>query len=129
MEKSFTTLEQKICIITGEKYDTGALLMDKRMSKTFDMHTTTGWGISPEYQEQIDKGFIIFIGIDSEKSDVLPNGNIKPEGAYRTGEIIQIKEEAAKNIFNIEKFHPFNFVDQEVVKHLQKIYEQSQKEE
>lgn len=40
--KSYVTLEQKICVVCGRSYDTGSLLLDKRLRERFEHHTITG---------------------------------------------------------------------------------------
>lgn len=134
MSKSHVSFEQKVCKVTGKPYDTDALLLDKRidrktggLKKSLERNTITGWGISPEYQKQIDNDFIIMIGCDESKSELLPNGNVSPAGAYRTGDIISIKREAFTNIFDVpsDKIgkEGICFTDDKVIKFLKELHE------
>jgi len=107
MSKSHVSLEQKICVVTGQPYDTDNLLLDTRIDRetgrlkqSLKLNTITGWGISPEVQEKFDNGFYALVGCDEHKSEKFSNGTINPEGAYRTGEIIYMKAEAFHRIFN-----------------------------
>lgn len=100
-EKSYVTLEQKVCIVCGNTYDSGALLLDQRLRPKFDMHTTTGWGMCEEDQKRKDDGYVAMIGCDEAKSDKTHNGNIAPEGAHRTGNIAHIRTPVWENIFNV----------------------------
>jgi hypothetical protein len=101
MSKSFVTLEQKQCIVCGETYDSGALLLDKRMREKFEMHTVTGLGLCEEHQKMKDDGYVALIGCDEAKSGLMPNGNISPENAHRTGTVIHMRAEAWERIMNV----------------------------
>jgi len=114
MSKSYVSMEQKVCIITGKTYDAGSILLDKRLKNSMDINTITGWGISPEAQDIINDDKIALIGVDESKSKIT-NGNILPEDAYRTGEIVYIKKSIADNMFNIVINNDFIFVDKEVI--------------
>ena len=115
MSKSYVSLEQKICVVTGKLYETDSLLMDRRMEESMERHTTTGYGISKEAQEQIDKGFIALVGIDPDKS----TPPYTPQSVYRTGEIAYLKVEVAKSMFNIDTIDkPLAFVEPEVMTYL-----------
>jgi len=115
MEKSYVTMERKVCPVTGKTFGSGDILFDKHLRNRFDMSTITGWQICPKVQEQLDKGYIALVEADSEKSEFLPNGNIKPEGAYRTGVVAFIRKEVADRIFNMPIDTPFVFVDPGVI--------------
>ncbi len=119
--KQNVAMEQKICAVTGKSYETGRILLNKEILKnpSNEKHCITGWGISPEQQEMIDKGFIILVGCNESKS-VLKNGKVQPEDAYRTGEIIHIKKEAAKKIFTVGMGN-VNFVAEGIVQYLKEI--------
>ena len=119
MSKSHVSIERKICPITGETFDSGVVLFDKRMRSTLERNTVTGFEICPEAQKQLDKGYIAFVGVDEEKSDKLPNGNISPVGAYKTGKVIYVRKEFARDVFGdvvLEK--PFCYCDEELVQFL-----------
>ena len=120
MEKDYVGLEQKVCPVTGKVFDSG-ILLDTRLKKTLPHKTVTGYEISPEVREKINEGYIALVGCDESKSDKLPNGNISPEGAYRTGAIMYIKKEAARQIFNTEITTEFAFCDAKVIKYLENL--------
>lgn len=90
MSKSYVSLEKKICIVTGIPYETGSLLMDASLKDSFEKYTTTGWGISPEYQEYLDKGWSVCIVVD--ESQCPTDRNLKPEEIYRTGRTLVFKK-------------------------------------
>lgn len=127
MSKSHVSIEQKICKVTGKPYETNGLLLDRRMKDSLEHHTVTGWGISPEVQQKFDEGFFVLVVCDESKSDKTPNGNIKPEGAYRLGEIVYLKEKAFFEIFNVPKetmSKRICFIGQDLYKFLQKLESQ-----
>lgn len=113
MEKSFVTMEQKMCPICGKEFDSGALLLDKRMSKKFDMKTTTGYQPCSVCQNKIDEGYIALVVADPKKS-TSTNGILKLENAYRTGEIIWMKRPVFNNMFNVSENRPMVFIEPEV---------------
>lgn len=112
MEKSHVSMEQRKCKVCTKDYESGAVLLDIELRKRFEYHTLTGWVICPACKEQIDNGFIALVIIDISKSTVT-NGLIKPEDAWRTGEIMFMKKEASQKIFNPPPDDELTFIDQE----------------
>ena len=49
-DKSHVSLEQHVCLVCGTAFDTGAILLDKRLRASMERHTATGWGLCPEHQ-------------------------------------------------------------------------------
>lgn len=117
MEKSHVTLEQRVCQVCAKAYDTGALLLDRRLQPRFDRTTVTGFGLCADCEKLHQDGYIALVAIDASKSKV-SGDRIQPEDAYRTGQVLHMKREAAKRCFNVppEQFllHLW-FVEQEVV--------------
>ena len=98
MEKSHVTMEQLQCVVCGKEFDSGNILLDTRMRKQFEMKTTTGYGLCDEHKKLHNDGYIALIVCDESKSK--PNGDtVKPEDAYRTGEVIHVRRTAFKKIF------------------------------
>ena len=64
-------MEQKVCIITGKPYETGANLLRKTPLKpeneSNERYFITGYGVSPEMQKKLDDGFIALIEVDESK--------------------------------------------------------------
>jgi len=96
MSKSYVTLEQEACVVCGQEFDTGSLLLDTQLKERFDRHTVTGWGMCPTCEQLKTEGFIALIGAQNT-----PDSSIKPEDADRTGELLFIKLEAFKEIFKV----------------------------
>ena len=121
MSKSFVTLEQRICVVTGKKYNTDTILLDKRLRDRFDMHTVTGWGFSPEVEKKFKEGYVALVEVDESKSDKNNQGNITPSGAYRLGNICYIKKKVLLKIVPTLKIEHFGFCSSGFLKHLSKI--------
>jgi hypothetical protein len=118
VEKSNVSMEVKQCDVCGEEYVAG-ILIDKRLKKSLERKTLTGRGICPEHQELLDKGFIALIGIISSKSDT--NGKtMTHENAHRSGELIFLKEEVAREMFDIQ-IQKIMHVDEKVIEYLKTV--------
>jgi hypothetical protein len=87
-DKSHVSMEQHVCFVCGKTFDTGNLLLDKRLRASMKRNTVTGYGICPEHQAKMDEGYTILI----ETED--------PKGEKRTGHIAYVRESQFKNIFN-----------------------------
>ena len=114
MDKSFVTMEQQMCLICGCTFDTGAILLDRRMRDKFEQHTTTGTGLCPEHQKLHDDGYIALVGVDPVKSLASNSGVLKAENAYRTGKIAWLRRDKAKDILNMppeDLAIPFAFIE------------------
>lgn len=114
MDKSYVTLEQNVCQICGKPFDTGAILLDKRLKDRFDHKTVTGYGICPDDQAKIDDGFLALVEVNEPENG---RKNLKQEEADRTGNIAYIKRHVAKEMFNINipDNLPLLFVDGKVI--------------
>ena len=123
-DKSYVSMEQKVCPIFGKTFNTDALLLDKRLKASMEQYTVTGFDFCPEAVEKLDAGYVAFVAVDPDKSDKLPNGNISPEGAYRLGTIAWIRRPVAEKMINVPIDHPFIFADEEVIAHFTKYADQ-----
>lgn len=129
MSKSYVSLEQKMCLVTGKPFDTNSLLLDKRLKDSLEKNTVTGWGISPEVREKIDAGFIALVEIDQEKT-IIKNNKILPENAYRTGVIAYLKKEVFFDIVPDAPEHlEFIFVAEDFIPGLRKLVREEEKSE
>ena len=119
-DKSHVSLEQHVCLVCGVPFDTGAILLDKRLSASMEYHTATGWGLCPEHQKLADEGFVALVECDPQRSGS-PGGRLKPEQAYRTGRLAHIKRHLFTQVFNvpIEADRPCVFVEPGVIEQLQ----------
>ena len=121
-DKSHISLERHVCLVCGVAYDTGNLLLDKRLRASMERHTTTGWGLCPEHQKLSDDGFVTLVECDPQRSGS-PSGaaRMKPEQAYRTGRLAHLKRNVFAKVFNvpIEANQPCVFVEPGVIEQLQ----------
>lgn len=108
--KSFVTLEQNVCVVCGATYDTGSLLLDKRLKDTFEHHTVTGWGMCDEHHKMIADGFIHLVVVANPPDH---RDRIDPNDADRTGEVLHMKRDVASHLFNCE-MGDMQFIEQGV---------------
>ena len=121
-DKSHVSLEQHVCLVCGSSFDTGSILLDRRLRATMEHHTTTGWGLCPEHQRLFSEGFVALVECDPQHSDVPSgDGRMKPEQAYRTGRLAHLKRGAFAQMFNasIAVDQPCVFVEPGVIERLQ----------
>ena len=121
-DKSHVSLEQHVCLICGTRFDTGAILLDRRLRASMERHTATGRGLCPEHQKLSDGGFVALVEFDPQRSgSPAGGGRAKPEQAYRTGRLAHLKREAFAQVFNvpIAADQPCVFVEPGVIEQLQ----------
>lgn len=100
--KSYVSLEQHLCIVCGKRYDTGAVLLDRRLRDSLVKYTLTGSGLCPEHQTLHEQGFIALIECDPVRSGLPPSGcRLHPGKAYRTGRIAHLKRDICAQVFNV----------------------------
>ena len=121
-DKSHVSLEQHVCLVCGKAFDTGTILLDKRLRASMGHHTKTGWGLCPEHQKLADDGFVALVECDPQRSgSPAGGGRVKPEQAYRTGRLAHLKREAFAQVFDvpIAADQPCVFVEPGVIEQLQ----------
>ena len=101
-DKSHVSLEQHVCLVCGTRFDTGGVLLDRRLRASMERHTATGWGLCPEHQKLSDDGFVALVECDPQRSgSPVGGGRVKPDQAYRTGRLAHLKREAFAQVFNV----------------------------
>ena len=123
-EKSHVSLEQYVCLVCGVAFDTGSLLLDRRLRARFEHRTATGWGLCAEHRQLFDDGYVALIECDPQRSGLPADGDrLKPEQAYRTGRLAHVKREAFARLFNVpvEARQACVFVEPDVMNWLQSI--------
>lgn len=121
-DKSYVSLEQQLCLVCGTSFDTGNLLLDRRLRASMAQHTTTGWGLCPEHQKLFAEGFVALVEFDPQRSGAPSgSGRMKPEQAYRTGQLAHLKREVFARVFNVpvETGQPCVFVEPGEIAQLQ----------
>lgn len=122
--KSHVSLEQHICPVCGQTFDTGSILLDKRLRQSMDRHTTTGFSLCPEHQKMFEDGYIALVCIDESKTKLGKNGLTTPENAHRTGDVAHLTRTAFQKMFNADETvvaRPMIYIDEEVMDMLKKI--------
>jgi len=117
----YVKMGKYLCVATGKTFESGEILLDKRLKDIPEDKTVTGWGISPEIQEKIDNGFIVCVSIDLDKSGAKEGKHLQPDSVYRTGQIAYIRELAFFGITGREPENKIIFVDDGFIEMMQKI--------
>ena len=121
-DKSHVSMERRVCLVCGVEYDTGAILLDRRLQPSLERFTTTGWGLCAEHQRLFDEGYIALVECDPSQSGVTLNtATLKPRDAFRTGRIAHVRREAFDHIFTtpVKENLPCVFVPPDVIDRLQ----------
>lgn len=101
-DKSHVSLEQRVCLVCGKAFDTGAVLLDKRLRASMEHHTKTGWGLCPEHQKLSDDGFVALVECDPQRSGLSAgSARMKPDQAYRTGRLAHVRRTVFTQVFNV----------------------------
>lgn len=95
-DKSYVTLEQHQCLVCGDVFDTGSLLLDKQLMNKFESKTVTDRALCPKHKKVYDDNYIALIEINppSRKSD-----HIDFESASRTGEVAFVRKPSYVKLF------------------------------
>lgn len=123
-EKSHVSLEQHVCVVCGAAFDTGAILLDRRLRASMERNTTTDWGLCAEHRRLFDDGYVALVECDPQRSGMPAGGDrLKAEQAYRTGRIAHLRREAFGRVFDvpIEATQACVFVEPGVIERLQSI--------
>src|SRR3546814_3280550 len=95
------TLFPYTTLFRSTAFDTGAILLDKRLRASMERHTKTGWGLCPEHQKLSDDGFVALVECDPQRSGSQAGGRMKPEQAYRTGRLAHLRRTVFAQVFNV----------------------------
>ena len=116
-DKSYVYMEQACCPVCGQLHDTGAILLDRRLRDSMEQHTVTHYALCPEHLKLHEDGYIAFIGMANNYHP--QDGKVDVNNAPRTGEIIYMRRELAKQMIpNIPDDHlaqPLVFITQESI--------------
>lgn len=113
---SHVAMEQKVCHICGNTYNTNAILLHKRLGNI--TNPITGYGTCQECQKLKNDGYIALVVVDNQGSSKV----LKPDEAHRTGEIIHMRKSAFANIFNIPAGdHDMMFIDPDAAEKLKSL--------
>jgi hypothetical protein len=121
-------MEQNLCQVCGHPFDTGAILLNRTLRQTLDMHTVTGWGLCKDDKARYEQGFVALVECDPAKSNIVANKS-GPGDAYRTGKLIHVKREAFQGIFQRPAPGPLAFVEPGVIDQIIERYRKETGEE
>lgn len=126
-EKSHVGMVYRLCPITGEEWETGEILLDKKMKKSLKRKNIVGYGFAPKVQEQLDKGFVVLLEIDPNKSKSPTKGNtLSITDVYKTGRLIYLKKQVAKDILGIKDHIEMSFIDKKVFEFLENLQKKNE---
>ena len=121
-DKSHISMEQHQCKVCLALYDTGAILLDKRLQPSMERHTVTGRGLCPEHQKLFDEGYIALVAVEQPNDG---RTHLKQEEAKRTGALAHLRRTVANEIFGTTL--PDNlamvFCEEELISKLKKMTE------
>lgn len=100
-DKSNVGMEHKVCMVCGQQYATGAILLDRRLRASIPRIANTGWGLCEEHMAKYEEGFLALVECDQAKSS-----GTKPEDVWRTGVVIHMKQEAFDQVFTVPSTGP-----------------------
>ena len=99
MAKSHVSIGMAQCPVCGAIEESGEILLDKRLEDSLERETVTHLAMCKEHQAQKDDGYIHIVICEEPEN----SGNtLKFNDAVRTGEIISVKKDAFREIFNTE---------------------------
>ena len=124
--KSYVSMEQKICPVTGTVFETDAILLDKKLREIHDTYTITGMQIKPEVEKMIKDGYLPIVEIDTDKSDM---DNLNPNTAYKTGNVAYLRREVAEELLGIKDASQFVYGDASLFERLSAMQAQEITEE
>ncbi len=130
-EKSYVSMEQNVCSVCGATFDTGAIIMNRRLHKNMEHYTVTGWGLCPEHQKLFDDGYVALVECDPERSGLDAGAaRMKQEQAYRTGNLAHVRRRVFNQLFNvpIDDKLPCVFVEPGVIERLQAMTQQPEQQ-
>ena len=106
--KSHVSMEQHQCFICGTLYETGNILLDKRLKETLERYTVTGTGLCPEHQQLADDGYIALIVVEED-------------GKTRTGNLCHLRREVAEDMFKQQLPKAIAYISEELFSDLQQL--------
>lgn len=113
MSKSHVSLEQHQCMLCLECFDTGNILLDRRLRQSMEHKTVTGQGFCPTCEERMNQDYIALVGAIPHSKTAK---TAKPDEVDRTGDLIWMKRAVFSDFFDVPApERGIVFVDPEVV--------------
>lgn len=132
--ENYVRMGQHVCFVCGKKFPSGEILLHKNLRDIPADKTVTGVGICREDQQRIDDGFVIMIGADPARSEIIEDegkSTVKGKDAHRTGSVVYLQREVFAKMFSKCEIPdpPVVFCEQKVIDMLARWEAQAQAEE
>ena len=99
----FVAMAEHICPVCNKTHTHNTeILIDKRLKDIPEDKRVTGMSLCEEHQKLADDGFICIIVVDESKSEISPDGTLKPENAHRTGDVLHVRRVMFNELVNAE---------------------------
>jgi hypothetical protein len=103
MKDGYVAMEKHICRVCGCTYDSGNILLHKKLHPISEEAAVTGMGLCEEHQRLFDEGYVALISIDEDASEVGEDTtHVKDTDVVATGRVLHILRSVAKEMFNID---------------------------
>lgn len=105
--KSHVSMEQHQCLVCGKNYDTGAVLLDKRLRPSLEQYTVTGNGLCPEHKKLFDDGYVALVEVSADRK-------------HRTGNLAHVSRRVWNDVFDtsFDERAPMAYVEVGVIEKL-----------
>lgn len=120
--KSHVSLDQAQCPVCGAVFSTGAILLDKHLNQSLEMHTVTHFDLCPEHKALWDDGFVAFIEVEPDS----PRSIAK---SIRTGLLMHMHKSVAEQVFSATFPHPIAFIERGIIDQLKASIKQAPESE
>lgn len=120
--ENFVAMGQRVCLVCGATYDSGEILVHKRLREIKEDRRVTGFGLCKEHKDLYDQGYVALVEVDSSKSTI-ENGRIAPRNAYHTGNVCHMKRGDIFRVFGKDVDTPAMYVEVGVIDALLKMQE------
>lgn len=90
------------------------VLLDQGLQNNLNRTTVTGFGLCEEHEKMYNDGYIALVVVDPERTKNAHSGRVRAEGVFRTGELLFLRKEVVRDIFNISEDdeRPLLFIDE-----------------
>lgn len=123
MTKSFVSLEAKVCPCCHKQFETNALLLDRTVKDTLEKTTVTGYMLCSTCKKE---GYLLCVEISNASE--MTEKRVTPERANKTGRVIYIKEDMAKELFQTDTLEEFVYIDKGVYNYFENLVNKEEKE-
>ena len=117
-----------ICPVCGKSHSGKEIFIHKQLKPIKEV-PITGTSLCEEHQKLSDDGYIALVVIDLDKSTNVDDTRLKPEDAYRTGDIMHMRREVYSRMFdNHDEPHDMTYIDMELYTKLKTMYDKAEQE-